>query len=251
MFGYASSKQTTQQKEFASKSFKCCFVGFSSSPKSFLRNTFRGPHLGLANIASLRGKRGHHFGFSRYIIRRCAPTSLSYLPPAGISFFSAHWKIKPTNGKLTGNSRQRNRPLVLEYDIPAGDCKLVDAGYLAAMDATCSMDTITVKGVKNVVFGGEGLFNTVVKGPGHVILQTMPIQKTAGAIDPYITKTTSGNWQKNTNDSFNSFGLKHSHKPPGSTGGRKTASAITKTASETQAEKYWKNTKPPSYNEMT
>ena len=78
----------------------------------------------------------------------------------------------------------------IEYDIPAGDCKIVDTGYLAAMDGTCSMDTRTVKGVKNVLFGGEGLFNTVVNGPGHIILQTMPIQKTAGAIDPFITKTT-------------------------------------------------------------
>ena len=79
----------------------------------------------------------------------------------------------------------------VEYDIPAGDCKIVDTGYLAAMDATCSMDTRTVKGVKNVLFGGEGLFNTVVTGPGHVILQTMPIQKTAAAIDPFITKASS------------------------------------------------------------
>lgn len=81
----------------------------------------------------------------------------------------------------------------IEYDIPAGDCKIVDTGYLAAMDATCSMDTRTVKGVKNVLFGGEGLFNTVVNGPGHVILQSMPIQKTAAAIDPFITKVSSNN----------------------------------------------------------
>jgi len=79
----------------------------------------------------------------------------------------------------------------IEYDIPAGDCKIIDTGYLAAMDGTCTMDTRTVKGVKNVLFGGEGLFNTVVNGPGHIILQSMPIQKTAGAIDPFITKTTS------------------------------------------------------------
>ena len=79
----------------------------------------------------------------------------------------------------------------VEYDIPAGDCKIVDTGYLAAMDATCSMDTRTLKGVKNVRFGGEGLFNTVVTCPGHVILQTMPIQKTAAAIDPFITKVSS------------------------------------------------------------
>ena len=47
------------------------------------------------------------------------------------------------------------------------------------MDGTCSMDVQTVKGVKNVLFGGEGLFNTVVTGPGHIILQTMPISNTA------------------------------------------------------------------------
>lgn len=79
----------------------------------------------------------------------------------------------------------------VEYDIAAGDCKIVDTGYLAAMDATCSIDTRTVKGIKNALFGGEGLFNTVVNGPGHIIVQTMPIMKTAAAIDPFITKTTS------------------------------------------------------------
>ncbi|HAZ91705.1 MAG TPA: TIGR00266 family protein [Eubacterium sp.] len=67
----------------------------------------------------------------------------------------------------------------IEYDIPAGDCKIVDTGYLAAMDATCSMEVRTVKGIKNIFLGGEGLFNTVVKGPGHIICQSMPISKTA------------------------------------------------------------------------
>ena len=49
------------------------------------------------------------------------------------------------------------------------------------------------KKFKSGIFGGEGLFNTVVNGPGHIVLQTMPIQKTAMAIDPYIVKTTSSN----------------------------------------------------------
>ena len=70
----------------------------------------------------------------------------------------------------------------VEYDIPAGVRKIVDTGYLAAMDASCSIDVQTVKGVKNVLFGGEGLFNTVIQGPGHVILQTMPISNTAMAL---------------------------------------------------------------------
>lgn len=79
----------------------------------------------------------------------------------------------------------------VEYDIPAGDKKIVDTGYLAAMDATCSIDTVTVKGAKNVLFGGEGLFNTVIHGPGHIILQTMPIQKTAAALYGFMPRPSA------------------------------------------------------------
>ena len=79
----------------------------------------------------------------------------------------------------------------VEYDIPAGDKKIVDTGYLAAMDGTCTIDTVTVKGAKNIFFGGEGMFNTVVNGPGHVILQTMPIQKTALMLYGYMPHPSS------------------------------------------------------------
>lgn len=73
-----------------------------------------------------------------------------------------------------------------EYVLEAGQSMIVDTGYLAAMDATCSMDIVKVPGVKNVLFGGEGLFNTVVTGPGRVYLQTMPIPAMAGSLSPYI-----------------------------------------------------------------
>lgn len=62
----------------------------------------------------------------------------------------------------------------MEYDLKPGQQIIADTGYLAMMDSTCKMDVQTVKGVKNVVFGGESLFNTVITGPGRVILQTMP-----------------------------------------------------------------------------
>lgn len=75
---------------------------------------------------------------------------------------------------------------VMEYDLAAGQSMVIDTGYLAAMDATCSMDIQTVPGVKNAIFGGEGLFNTVVSGPGRVYLQTMPISNVAGVIRRYI-----------------------------------------------------------------
>ena len=44
------------------------------------------------------------------------------------------------------------------------------------------MEIQQVKGVKNVLFGGEGLFNTLVTGPGRIIIQSMPIANFAGMI---------------------------------------------------------------------
>ncbi|MEF9840660.1 MAG: TIGR00266 family protein [Lachnospiraceae bacterium] len=75
---------------------------------------------------------------------------------------------------------------VIEYDLAAGQQMIVDTGHLAAMSISCSMDIQTVPGVKNMVFGGEGLFNTVITGPGHIWLQTMPISNVAGALKPYF-----------------------------------------------------------------
>ena len=80
---------------------------------------------------------------------------------------------------------------VVEYDLQAGQQIIVDTGHLAAMSATCSIDIQTVRGVKNVLFGGEGLFNTVITGPGRVILQTMPISNVAGVLRPYLPSGNS------------------------------------------------------------
>lgn len=75
---------------------------------------------------------------------------------------------------------------VVEYNLAAGQSIVVDTGNLAMLDASCSVDVVSVKGVKNVLFGGEGLFNTVVTGPGRVFLQTMPISNLAGTIAAVI-----------------------------------------------------------------
>ena len=70
----------------------------------------------------------------------------------------------------------------VEYDLQPGQRIVVDTGNLAMMDATCTVEVQAVKGVKNVLFGGEGLFNTVITGPGRIVLQTMPISNFAGSI---------------------------------------------------------------------
>lgn len=80
---------------------------------------------------------------------------------------------------------------VIEYDLAAGERIVVDTGHLAAMNASCSMDIQTVPGAKNMLFGGEGIFNTVITGPGHVWLQTMPISNVAGVLRPYFPSSGS------------------------------------------------------------
>lgn len=67
----------------------------------------------------------------------------------------------------------------IHYDLKKGQKIVLDTGYLAAMDGTCQMDIQMIKGAKNILFGGEGLFNTVVTGPGRVWIQSMPINKIA------------------------------------------------------------------------
>ena len=78
----------------------------------------------------------------------------------------------------------------VEYDLEPGQEILVGTGYLAAMEDTCTMDIVAVKGVKNMFLGGEGVFNTVVKGPGKVILQTMPISNVAESLIPFLPQPT-------------------------------------------------------------
>ncbi len=73
-----------------------------------------------------------------------------------------------------------------EYDLASGESLIVDTGYLACMEETCTMDVQVVSGMKNMFLGGEGAFNTVVTGPGKVILQTLPITALASSIIPFL-----------------------------------------------------------------
>ena len=80
-----------------------------------------------------------------------------------------------------------------EYELAAGESIIVDTGYLAAMSESCTMDVQTVKGVKNIFFGGEGLFNTKVTGPGKVYIQSMPVINTARVLKPYLDINNNAN----------------------------------------------------------
>ena len=79
----------------------------------------------------------------------------------------------------------------VKYELAAGQQMVLDTGYLVMMSSTCTMDIQTVKGAKNILFGGEGLFNTVVTGPGEIVVQTMPVMKLAESIQPFIVTSSN------------------------------------------------------------
>ena len=76
---------------------------------------------------------------------------------------------------------------LVEYTLAPGEQMVVDTGYVMGFELSVSMDIQQVKGLKNMVLGGEGLFNTVLTGPGKIWLQTMPISGVAAAIQPFLT----------------------------------------------------------------
>lgn len=78
-----------------------------------------------------------------------------------------------------------------EYNLAPGERKILSTGFLAMMDSTCTMDIQTVKGTKNMLFGGEGFFNTVITGPGRIVIQSMPISQVAASLSRFFPGSSS------------------------------------------------------------
>jgi uncharacterized protein (TIGR00266 family) len=80
---------------------------------------------------------------------------------------------------------------VVEKDLAPGERLLVHSGHVGVMDPTIQFDIQMVRGFKNVLFGGEGLFLATLTGPGHVALQSMPIMNLAEEIGRYLPNKSS------------------------------------------------------------
>ncbi len=75
---------------------------------------------------------------------------------------------------------------VIEKDLAPGEKLIIDQGHVAAMEETVDFDIQRVKGAKNMMFGGEGLFFATLTGPGRVWIQSMPLSRLVEAITPYL-----------------------------------------------------------------
>lgn len=111
--------------------------------------------------------------------------SVHFQKKLGAGFFGGEGFIMQ---KISGNGMAflEIDGAIQEYDLAAGQSILVDTGNLAAMTASCQIEIVQVQGLKNKLLGGEGFFNTVVRGPGKVWLQTMPISGVASALRPFM-----------------------------------------------------------------
>jgi uncharacterized protein (TIGR00266 family) len=111
--------------------------------------------------------------------------SVSFQKKLGAGFFGGEGFIMQ---KISGNGLAfvEIDGSAVEYELQAGQQMIVDTGNLAICDSTVSIDIQAVRGVKNVLLGGEGLFNTVLTGPGKITLQTMPLSSFAGSIARFM-----------------------------------------------------------------
>ena len=80
---------------------------------------------------------------------------------------------------------------VVKRELKANEVLKVDTGNVVAFSRGVKYEVETVKGFKNIFFGGEGLFLTKLTGPGTVYLQTLTMQNVAGRLIPYLP--TGGN----------------------------------------------------------
>ena len=81
---------------------------------------------------------------------------------------------------------------IVEYTLQQGQTMMVDTGYVAMFEPTVDFDIEMVRGIKNIFFGGEGLFLARLRGPGRIWLQTMPMYNLARKVAAHVNRGSSG-----------------------------------------------------------
>ncbi len=81
---------------------------------------------------------------------------------------------------------------IVEYTLAPGEMMKVDTGHVGMYEPTVNLDIEMMKGFRNILLGGEGLFLTTLRGPGRIWLQTMPTMNLAQAIANYLPGAGGG-----------------------------------------------------------
>ncbi|HYU34698.1 MAG TPA: TIGR00266 family protein, partial [Thermoanaerobaculia bacterium] len=81
---------------------------------------------------------------------------------------------------------------ILSRQLAPGETLRVDTGCIVAFESTVSYDIQMVKGVKSIIFGGEGLFYATLTGPGRIWLQSLPFSRLAKKVIASVPRPTGG-----------------------------------------------------------
>ncbi|MFT4113565.1 AIM24 family protein [Silvibacterium sp.] len=85
---------------------------------------------------------------------------------------------------------------VVVKDLAPGETLRVHPGHVGAFQSSVNFQITRVQGIKNMIFGGDGIFLAALTGPGRVWLQTLPIAKLAHQLEPYLDgEATQSNTQ--------------------------------------------------------
>ena len=81
---------------------------------------------------------------------------------------------------------------IVAYNLKPGQILKVDTGHVAMFEPTVEFNITLMRGFRNILLGGEGLFLATLRGPGKVWLQTMPLMKLANKILQYLPRQKGG-----------------------------------------------------------
>jgi len=75
---------------------------------------------------------------------------------------------------------------VITYDLKPGETLRVHPGHVGMFESNVNFEITRIKGVKNMIFGGDGIFLAALTGPGRIWLQSMPLANLAHALSHYL-----------------------------------------------------------------
>ena len=77
---------------------------------------------------------------------------------------------------------------VVTYDLKPGETLRVHPGHVGMFQESVNFQITRVPGIKNMLFGGDGIFLAALTGPGRVWLQSLPLSNLAHALQPYLPR---------------------------------------------------------------
>lgn len=110
--------------------------------------------------------------------------------------------------KLTGNAHAwvELGGEIVTYTLAPGETLQVHPGHIGMFEGTVNFEITLLPGLKNKIFGGDGLFVANLTGPGQVWLQTLTMPNLAHSLEPYLARGESTTTSSIMGDSGNSIG---------------------------------------------